>query len=263
MTTATLKAGAISLFESVIMGVAGSAPGFSIATTAAVLLASAGTVSVNALFIFAVPMLGIAITYKGLNKRMPRAGAAYDWTTESFGKFLGFLSGWALLIATLVFIVSGSLTLGSNLMNIVYPAASNSLLATTALGAVCYLGIGVVLIAGIGLTSKVQVVMTCVELAILAVVAGACGHGRPGAVPGLGLAGFWLFALQLCGDRAGGGVFLLGLGCHLQPWRGDDRPSAECGRQWRVLQRVRDHRDLRCLHRGGDGAVHHEGRPEL
>jgi len=169
--SSTLKPGAISLFESVIMGIAGSAPGFSIATTAAVLLATAGSVSINALLVFAVPMLGIAVTYKGLNKTLPRAGAAYDWTTESFGKFLGFFSGWAVLIATLVFIVSGSLTVGGNLMNIIDPAADGNLLATTALGAGAYLVIGLVLIAGISLTSKVQVVMTTIELLILAVVA--------------------------------------------------------------------------------------------
>jgi hypothetical protein len=61
MAQATLRTGALSFFESLIMGLAGSAPGFSVATTAAVLLATAGTVSVNALIIFAVPMLGIAI----------------------------------------------------------------------------------------------------------------------------------------------------------------------------------------------------------
>ena len=143
----TLKPGAISLFESIIMGIAGSAPGFSIATTAAVLLSTAGVVSVNALLVFAVPMLGIAVTYKGLNKKLPRAGAAYDWTSESFGKFFGFFSGWALLIATLVFIVSGSLTVGGNLMNIIDPAQANNLIATTILGAVAYLLIGTVLIA--------------------------------------------------------------------------------------------------------------------
>jgi amino acid transporter len=169
--TETLKPGAISLFESVIMGIAGSAPGFSIATTAAVLIATAGSVSVNALLVFAVPMLGIAVAYKGLNKTMPRAGAAYDWTTESFGRLLGFFSGWAVLIATLVFVVSGSLTVGSNLMNIVDPAISSNLVATTALGAFVYLLIGLVLIAGISLTSKVQVVMTTIELAILITVA--------------------------------------------------------------------------------------------
>jgi len=169
--TATLKPGAISLFESVIMGLAGSAPGFSIATTAAVLLSTAGVVSVNALLIFAVPMIGIAVAYKGLNAKIPRAGAAYDWTTEFFGKFLGFFSGWALLIATLVFIVSGSLTVGGNLMNILDPGLSSNLIATTGLGALMYLLIGLVLIAGISLTSKVQVVMTSIELLILAVVA--------------------------------------------------------------------------------------------
>jgi len=192
--TATLKPGAISLFESVIMGLAGSAPGFSIATTAAVLLATAGTVSVNALLIFAVPMIGIAVAYKGLNKRLPRAGAAYDWTTESFGRFFGFFSGWALLIATLVFIVSGSLTVGGNLMNILDPGLSSNLLATTGLGALMYLAIGLVLIAGISLTSKVQVVMTSIELIILAVVAiAAFVHaGVHGAVqaPSLGWLGF-------------------------------------------------------------------------
>jgi amino acid transporter len=190
----TLKPGAISLFESVIMGIAGSAPGFSIATTAAVLLATAGSVSINALLIFAIPMLGIAVAYKGLNKKLPRAGAAYDWTTESFGKFLGFLSGWALLIATLVFIVSGSLTVGGNVMNIVDPALSSNLLATTATGAFVYLLIGLVLIAGISLTSKVQVVMTSIELTILAVVAiAAYVHaGKVGAVqvPSLSWLGF-------------------------------------------------------------------------
>jgi len=171
MAQATLRTGALSFFESIIMGLAGSAPGFSVATTAAVLLATAGTVSVNALLIFAVPMLGIAIAYKGLNKKMPRAGAGFDWTTESFGALWGFFSGWAVLIATLVFIVSGSLTLGTNLMDILDPALANSLIATTALGGLCYLAIGLVLIAGIGLTSKVQVVMTCVELGILSIVA--------------------------------------------------------------------------------------------
>jgi amino acid transporter len=192
--TATLKPGAISLFESVIMGLAGSAPGFSIATTAAALLASAGAVSVNALFLFAVPMVGIAIAYKGLNGKMPRAGAAYDWTTESFGRFFGFFSGWALLIATLVFIVSGSLTVGGNLMNIIDPALSSNQIATTSLGALAYLLIGIVLIAGVSLTSKVQVVMTSIELIILAVVAVAAfvHAGSHGAVqvPSLAWFGF-------------------------------------------------------------------------
>ena len=48
-----LKAGALSLFESVVMGIAGSAPGYTIAVTTAVLLGTAGTLAPGALVIFA------------------------------------------------------------------------------------------------------------------------------------------------------------------------------------------------------------------
>ena len=59
MSDVKLKADSLTFFESIIMGVAGSAPGFSIAVAIAGLLAAAGKVSPNALLIFAVPMLGI------------------------------------------------------------------------------------------------------------------------------------------------------------------------------------------------------------
>ena len=95
-----LKANSLSFFESLVMGVAGSAPGYTIAITTAALLATAGTLSPGALVIFAVPMLGVAVSYKALNRRDASAGAAYQWTTVAFGKFLGFFSGWALLIAS-------------------------------------------------------------------------------------------------------------------------------------------------------------------
>src|SRR6202051_1375519 len=101
-----LTANHLSFLESIIMGIAGSAPGFSIAVAISGLLAASGKVSPNALLTFAVPMLGIAVAYKGLNKKMPNAGAAYEWTKITFGGFFGYFSGWALLIAALVFMVA-------------------------------------------------------------------------------------------------------------------------------------------------------------
>jgi amino acid transporter len=164
---AELKANSLSFFESIIMGIAGSAPGFSIAVAIAGLLASAGTVSPNALLIFAVPMLGISVAYKGLNKKMPSAGAAYEWTKQGFGKFFGYFSGWALLIAALVFMVTGSVPLGTATLQLFDPALASNVIITTAIGAVWFIAIGVVLITGIELTSKIQVVMSSIELIIL------------------------------------------------------------------------------------------------
>ena len=168
---AQLKANALSLTESVIMGIGGSAPGFSIAVTTATLLATAGTVSPGALILFAIPMLGIAVVYKGLGKKMQDAGAAYQWTTQAFGKFLGYLSGWALLVASMVFMVAGSVPLGTATLSILDPALAQNVVLTTAIGALWFVIIGIVLITGVGLTSKIQVVMTSIELAILTFIA--------------------------------------------------------------------------------------------
>jgi amino acid transporter len=172
-----LRAGSLSFVESVVMGVAGSAPGYTIAVTTSVLLGVAGTISPGALLVFAVPMLGIAIAYKALNKRHVHAGAAYQWTSVYFGKFLGFFSGWALLVASMVFMVTGSLPLATSTLDFVDPALSNNVVLSAAVASIWFLVIAAVLIVGIEVTSRVQLVMTTVELIVLTVVAwGAFEH---------------------------------------------------------------------------------------
>ena len=162
-----LKANSLSFFESIIMGVAGSAPGFSIAVAIPGLLSAAGFFSPNAVLTFALPMLGIALAYRGLNRKFANAGAAYEWTKIGFGRLFGFFSGWALLIASMVFMVTGSVPLGTATIDLIDPSLANHVLLTSGIGAVWFIGIGLVLIAGIEITSRVQVVMSSIELLIL------------------------------------------------------------------------------------------------
>jgi amino acid transporter len=166
------------------MGIAGSAPAFSIATAIAALLGTAGAVSPNAILLFAIPMLGIAIAYKGLNKKMANAGAAYEWTKTVFGGFFGYFSGWALLIAAMVFMVTGSVPLGTVTIDLFDPALASNVALTTGIGAFWFLVICVVLISGIELTSKIQIVMSSIELLILVVISVAAfvHTGTAGAV---------------------------------------------------------------------------------
>jgi amino acid transporter len=165
-----LKAGALSLFESVVMGIAGSAPGYTIAVTTAVLLGVAGQLSAGALLIFAVPMLGIAVAYKALNRRHVHAGAAYQWTTIYFGRFMGFFSGWALLVASMVFMVTGSLPLATATLDFINPALADNVVLSAAIASLWFIAVAVVLIVGIKVTSGFQVVMTSIELIILTIV---------------------------------------------------------------------------------------------
>ncbi|HKD47869.1 MAG TPA: APC family permease, partial [Rhizomicrobium sp.] len=162
-----LKANSLSFFESLVMGVAGSAPGYTIAVTTAVLLASAGPLAPGALVIFAIPMLGIAFAYRALNRQNVSAGAAYQWTTAVLGKFLGFFSGWALLIAALVFMVTGSIPAATASLNFIDPALTGNVIVTALVASFWFVVVALVLIMGIEITSKVQLVMTGVELLIL------------------------------------------------------------------------------------------------
>lgn len=168
--TSGLRADSLSFFESLVMGVAGSAPGYTIAVTTAVLLASAGRLAPGALVIFAVPMLGIAFAYRALNRARVSAGAGYQWTTAVMGKFLGFFSGWALLAAALVFMVTGSIPAATASLNFIDPALGGSVTLTALVASFWFVVVALVLIMGIEITSKVQLVMTGVELLILSVL---------------------------------------------------------------------------------------------
>jgi amino acid transporter len=168
--TGGLKANSLSFFESLVMGIAGSAPGYTIAITTAVLLASAGTLAPGALVIFAIPMLGIAFAYRALNKKQVSAGACYQWTTAVLGKFMGFFSGWALLFAALVFMVAGSIPAATASLNFVAPALAGNVIVTALVASFWFVAVALVLIMGIEITSKVQVVMTGIELIILSVL---------------------------------------------------------------------------------------------
>jgi amino acid transporter len=182
---AKLRANALSMIESLVMGVAGSAPGFSIAVTLAALIASAGSLAPGALLIFAVPMIGISLAYKGLSARMANAGAAYEWTSRIFNRSLGFFSGWALLVASTVFMVTGAAPLGTATLSFFPdPGLVNNVVATTFVGGLWFLAIGLVLITGISLTSRLQMVMSSIELIILTLVVAAAGlHAlRHGAI---------------------------------------------------------------------------------
>ena len=182
--TAELRSGALSLTESLVMGVAGSAPGFSVAVALATLIGAAGVLAPGALIIFAIPMVGIAVAYKGLGARMPSAGAGYEWTRRIIGKPLGFASGWALLVASAVFTVTGASPLGVSTLSFFAPHLADNVELATAIGTAWFLAIGVVLMVGIGLTSTVQMIMSGIEILILTIVliAAAVHAVRFGAV---------------------------------------------------------------------------------
>ncbi|WP_328778660.1 APC family permease [Streptomyces canus] len=166
-----LQANALGTFDTVVMAVAGSAPAYSIAATTAVLVGSVGLASPAALLYCAIPMLGIALAFSYLGRIDVNAGASYSWVGRTLHPFLGFVSGWALVISATIFMVAGSLPAGSMTLALFDQDLADNTALSTVVGAAWFVLMLLVVLGGARLTVRAQLVMSGVELAILALFA--------------------------------------------------------------------------------------------
>ncbi|WP_328875869.1 APC family permease [Streptomyces sp. NBC_00287] len=166
-----LQAGALGTFDTVVMAVAGSAPAYSLAATTAVLVGAVGTASPAALLYCAIPMLGIALAYSYLGRIDVNAGASYSWVGRTLHPFLGFLSGWALVVSATIFMVAGSLPAGSMTLALFDEQLAENTALSTVVGAAWFLLMLLVVLGGARLTVRAQLIMSGVELTLLALFA--------------------------------------------------------------------------------------------
>ncbi|MFD4599470.1 APC family permease [Streptomyces sp. NPDC058464] len=162
-----LQANALGTFDTVVMAVAGSAPAYSLAATTAVLVGSVGLASPAALLWCAIPMLGIALAFSYLGRIDVNAGASYSWVGRTLHPFLGFVSGWALVVSATIFMVAGSLPAGSMTLSLFDADLADNVALSTVVGAAWFLIMLAVVLGGARLTVRAQLLMSGIELTIL------------------------------------------------------------------------------------------------
>ena len=168
-----LKPGALGLVSSVVMGVASTAPAYSLAATLGFIVAAIGLQSPIVAVLAFVPMLLTSIGYSELNKADPDCGTTFTWATRAFGPITGWAGGWAiiasdvLVMASLaqvagqyVFLLFGAKGIGSD------PTSGWVLLVgvlwIVAMTYVCYRGIEV--------SARLQRVLLSIEIVMLLVL---------------------------------------------------------------------------------------------
>jgi amino acid transporter len=97
-----LKQGALGLISSIVIGVASTAPAYSLAATLAFVVAGVGLQSPIIMVLAFVPMLFIAIAYSELNKAIPDCGTTFTWATKAFGSRVGWMGGWGIVAADVI-----------------------------------------------------------------------------------------------------------------------------------------------------------------
>src|ERR1700751_4352812 len=94
-----LKTGALGLVSSVTIGMASTAPAYSLAATLFFVVAAVGLKSPLVAVLAFVPMLLCSIGYSELNKADPDCGTTFIWAARAFGPKTGWAGGWAVVAA--------------------------------------------------------------------------------------------------------------------------------------------------------------------
>jgi amino acid transporter len=101
-----LKTGALGLASSVVVGVASTAPAYSLAATLGFIVFFVGLQSPIVVILAFIPMFFISIAYQELNKADPDCGTTFTWATRAFGPKTGWMGGWGILAADLLVMAS-------------------------------------------------------------------------------------------------------------------------------------------------------------
>src|SRR5579862_694315 len=101
-----LKTGALGLVASTVMGVASTAPAYSLAATLGLVVAVVGLGAPIIAVIAFVPMFLTSIGYSEMNKADPDCGTTFTWATRAFGPRTGWAGGWAIVAADVLVMAS-------------------------------------------------------------------------------------------------------------------------------------------------------------
>ena len=169
-----LKLGAISYLSNVVIGVASTAPGYSLAATIGFIVAIAGIGGhMPAVIIVSfVPMFCIAWAYRNMNKADPDCGTTFSWMSRAMGAGWGWVGGWAVLFADIVVNANQAQiagTYGFQLFGL--NSAANSKLDVVILGVIFIAGLTWICWRGIELSARTQQLLLGFEMVTLIIFA--------------------------------------------------------------------------------------------
>jgi amino acid transporter len=169
-----LKKGAIGYLSNIVIGVASTAPAYSLAATLGFIVAVKG-VGVHApavMLVAFIPMLLVAAAYKYFNRADPDAGTSFAWTTRAFGPATGWLNGWAIFLADVVVMASLSNVAAIYTFKLFGFTALGESKAAIIIAAVLWIAIMTwICYRGIELSARIQQVLLSAEVFILGLFA--------------------------------------------------------------------------------------------
>jgi amino acid transporter len=179
-----LKGGALGLLSSVVVGVASTAPAYSLAASLGFIVASggallAGVKAPGIVLLAFIPMYFIAVAYQELNKAEPDCGTTFTWATRAFGPVTGWMGGWGIIAADVIVMANLAQIAGSYSFTFVgqlgipgVAELADSTLWSTVAGLAWIAIMTYICYRGIEISARLQYVLLSIEVVVLLVFAG-------------------------------------------------------------------------------------------
>jgi len=171
----------VGLGDAIIMGLSSSGPAQTLAVSLAGLVAVSGYGGVLPILICFVPMMGIAIAYQRLNRWDPSSGATYTWVARVFHPYLGFLSGWMILLYYTLGTTTLTIPAGIYTIDLFAPSRIDDHWAIFWVGAGWNVLITALAILGLKIVARFEWIIVVFQYAVLLIVAAvallALAHG--------------------------------------------------------------------------------------
>ena len=97
-----LKGSALGLLASTVVGVASTAPAYSLASSLGFVVVLIGVSTPVVTILAFVPTLLISLGYKELNRADPDCGTTFTWATRAFSPKVGWMGGWGVVAADIL-----------------------------------------------------------------------------------------------------------------------------------------------------------------
>lgn len=174
-----LKGGALGLVSSIVVGMASTAPAYSLAASLGLIVASGGAllagVKAPAIILLAfIPMWMIAVAYQELNKAEPDCGTTFTWASRAFGPLVGWMGGWGIIAADVIVMANLAQIAGSYSFTFVgglgwtsVADLANSIFASTVAGVIWIVVMTYICYRGIEVSARLQYALLGIELVVL------------------------------------------------------------------------------------------------
>jgi amino acid transporter len=176
-----LKTGALGLTSSVVVGMASTAPAYSLAASLGwIVLGGAVLVGFQApgiVLLAFVPMFFISVAYKELNRAEPDCGTVFTWGARAFGSRTGWMGGWALIAADIICMANLAQIAGSYSFTFVGEVTNNPAIGelsgdqlwSTVAGLTWIFLMTWICYRGIEISAKLQYILLGIEMVILVI----------------------------------------------------------------------------------------------